>query len=95
METIMEIKENMAKILEMPPKEIEIKAYYHFLKQELQQVELEIYKIYQHHGIHSIEDLDQSFKDGKIKEADGWEDYFKLDGLLQKQKKISELLKAF
>jgi hypothetical protein len=65
------------------------------LKKELQQVELEIYKIYQQHGIHSIEELDQNFKDGKIKESDGWEDYFKLDALEHKQKQLSLLLKSF
>jgi hypothetical protein len=72
--------------------EIEHRAYNNLVKAELGQVESEIFKILNKHGIKNAVELDTWFKEGRISEADGWEDFFVLDGLEYKRKLLKEIL---
>ena len=72
--------------------EIEHRAYNGLVKAELGQVEVEIFKILNKHGIKNAVELDMWFKEGRIPEADGWEDFFALDGLEHKRKLLKEIL---
>ena len=95
MDSLAEIKHNLGKLMELPPKELELKAYYHLLLQELQHIEIEIIKITQKHGVKTVAEFDAWLEAGKIHEAEGWEDFFTLDALEFKRTQIKTMLKNF
>ena len=55
-------------------------------------MEADAFKILNKHGINNTTELDTWFKEGRISEADGWEDFFTLDGLEHKRKLLNEIL---
>ena len=64
-----------------------------FLREELKNVEISLFKILQKHGVKNAAELDLFFQKGKKDEAEGWEDFFELDGLEYKRNQIQEILK--
>ncbi len=86
------LKKKFNEVFNAPITEIEHRAYNSLVKAELGQVEIEIFKILNKHGIKDAVELDKWFKEGRISEANGWEDFFTLDGLEHKRKLIKEIL---
>jgi hypothetical protein len=95
MDSLTEIKQNLGKLMELPLKELEMKAYYNLLVQELQHIEIEIIKITQKHGVKTVAEFDNWLESGKIAEAEGWENFFTLDALDFKRAQIKEMLMNF
>lgn len=85
------LKKKFNEVFKAPLQEIEHRAYNSLVKGELGQVEIEIFKILNKHGIKNAVELDTWFKEGRIAEADGWEDFFTLDGLEHKRKLLKEI----
>jgi hypothetical protein len=86
------LKRKLNEVFNAPLPEIEHRAYDNLARAELVQVEVEIFKILNKHGIKSAVELDSWFKEGRITEADGWEDFFTLDGLEHKRKLLKEII---
>jgi hypothetical protein len=86
------LRKKFNEVFNAPLPEIEHRAYNSLVRGELGQVEIEIFKILNKHGIKSAIELDTWFKEGRISEADGWEDFFALDGLEHKRKLLKEIL---
>lgn len=59
MDAFSEIKHTLGKVLSIPIKELELKAYHTIIQQELQKVEIEIFKITQKHGIKTAKEMDE------------------------------------
>jgi hypothetical protein len=55
-------------------------------------VKIKVFKILNTHGVKNLEHFDAWFQEGKLEEAEGWEDFFELDGLIYKQKLLKEIL---
>jgi hypothetical protein len=72
-------------------------VYKQLVKDELREVEADIFKIFNKHNVKDAVELDAWFQEGRITEAEGWEDFFSLDGLehnrkvLQDKKKTADL----
>ncbi|MCK4423243.1 MAG: hypothetical protein KAV18_04150 [Candidatus Omnitrophica bacterium] len=76
------LKEKCAPVLSMLDLDVdtlEREAVRVYLHQQLRQREVELFKIAQKYGIKSADNLEDLFKNDKIDEKDGREDYFKLD----------------
>ncbi len=86
------LKKKFNEVFNAPLPEIEHRAYCNLVRAELGQVEVDIFKILNKHGIKDAVALDSWFREGRISEADGWEDFFTLDGLEHKRKLIKEIL---
>ncbi|MBI1883307.1 MAG: hypothetical protein HYS08_03770 [Chlamydiae bacterium] len=63
-----------------------------YLEQQLRHVESEIFRIASRHEVKDVFQLDQFIQSGKIREEEGWEDFFELDELETRRKQISSLL---
>jgi hypothetical protein len=86
------LKQKLNEALNVPLAVIELRAYTILVLAELGQVEADAFKILNKHGINNTTELDTWFKEGRISEADGWEDFFTLDGLEHKRKLLNEIL---
>jgi len=88
----MQTIEEIAKTLNIDPIELEKKSLKFFLEKELRNIEVEIYKIGNKHGIKSVLELDEKLKRGEIKEEDMLEDFMELEFLETRKEKILEAL---
>lgn len=87
----MTIKE-VAQRLHLAPKKVEQESLRIYLDQKLRHIEAEIFRIASRHHVRDVFELDRLIRSGKIKEEEGWEDFFELDSLEAQRKQIQALL---
>jgi hypothetical protein len=86
------LKQKLNDAFNIPLPELEHRAYTSLVREELGRVEVDAFKILNKHGIKDAVELDTWFKEGWISEAEGWEDFFTIDGLEHKRKLLNEIL---
>ncbi|HME56548.1 MAG TPA: hypothetical protein VKM55_30390 [Candidatus Lokiarchaeia archaeon] len=86
------LKKKFSEAFNAPMPELEHRAYFNLVEDEMRQVEADIFKILNKHGIKDAMELDAWFQEGRIAETEGWEDFFTLDGLEHKRKMLQEIL---
>ncbi len=89
----MQTIEEVAKTLNLDPVKLERESLEFFLQKELRNVEVEIYKIGNKHGVRSILELDEKLKRGEIREEEMLDDFMELEFLEAKKEKILKVLK--
>jgi len=88
----MQTIEEVAKTLDLDPVKLERESLKFFLQKELRNVEVEIYRIGNKHGVKSILELDEKLKRGEIKEEEMLDDFIELEFLETRKEKISKVL---
>jgi hypothetical protein len=88
-----DLKERIREIMALSSTQVEERAYRALVQEELRQTEIQMLKILNKHGIRDSQMLEQFFREGTLPESEGWEDYFELDGLEFKLRKLHLLLK--
>jgi len=88
----MQIIEKVAKTLDLNPAELEKESLKFFLEKELKNVEVEIYKLANKHGVKSVLELDKKLKRGEVKEEQILDDFMELEFFEIKKKKLLEAL---
>ena len=83
---------NLAKIFNIPKSRLEKKASEVLLLSELRRIETEIFLISQKYGIKSVTQMDKFIATGKLSEEKVGEDFFRLDYLVERKRKIEKLL---
>ena len=73
--------ENIALRLQLPPEELERQSLRLFLQHRLRLVETQILGLARRYGVETITALDSLVQQGKLREADAFEDYFEFDHL--------------
>jgi len=86
------LRKKFSDVFNLPIPELEYRAYKQLVKDELRQVEVEIFKILNKHGVKDAIELDAWFQEDRISEADGWEDFFTLGNLEHKRKLLHEIM---
>jgi hypothetical protein len=94
MTTEQDLKDQMCQIFNLTSKQLEIQAYRHFLEEEQKNIECEIIKIGNKHGINDLDEMLEWFEQEKLEESEAWEDFFELDRLEHKRKMIQTLLNS-
>ena len=84
--------EEVAKTLDFDPVNLERESLKFFLQKELRNVEVEIYRIGNKHGVRSILELDERLKRGEIKEEEMLDDFIELEFLETRKEKILKVL---
>ena len=84
--------EEVAKTLDFDPVNLERESLKFFLQKELRNVEVEIYKIGNKHGVRSVLELDEKLKRGEIGEEEMLDDFMELEFLETRKEKISKVL---
>jgi len=88
----MQIIEKVAKTLDLNPAELEKESLKFFLEKELKNVEVEIYKLANKHGVKSVLELDKKLKRGEVKEEQILDDFMELEFFEIKKKKLLEAI---
>ncbi|MFH1491498.1 MAG: hypothetical protein ABII06_21525 [Pseudomonadota bacterium] len=65
-----------------------------FLEQQLRKTNADIFEICGRHGVKNVNEMEQRYKDGSLKESDSWPDFQKLDHLEYKRDQLTGLLEA-
>lgn len=65
-----------------------------FLEQQLRKTNADIFEICGRYGVKNVNEMEQLYKDGSLKESDSWKDLQKLDHLEYKRDQLSDLLEA-
>jgi len=84
--------EEVAKTLDFDPVNLERESLKFFLQKELRNVEVEIYKIGNKHGVRSVLELDEKLKRGEIREEEMLDDFMELEFLETRKEKILKVL---
>ena len=84
--------EEVAKTLDFDPVNLERESLKFFLQKELRNVEVEIYKIGNKHGVRSVLELDEKLKRGEIREEEMLDDFMELEFLETRKEKILTVL---
>lgn len=85
------IQQKLIKIFDSSASEIQRKAYLMMIDDKIAEIDVQMFKILNKHGIKDIFEFDEYFKAGKIAESEGWEDFFDLDGLMTEKKELIEI----
>jgi len=88
----MQIIKKIAKTLDINPAELEKESLKFFLEKELKNVEVEIYRLANRHGVKSVLELDEKLKRGEIKEEEILDDFEELEFFEIKKEKLLEAL---
>lgn len=88
----MQTIEEVAKTLDIDPVKLEKESLEFFLQKELRNLEVEIYRIGNKHGIKSVLELDEKLKKGEIKEEEMLDDFIELEFLETRKEKILKVL---
>jgi len=80
--------------LHIPTNELLILCLCNFIERQLSLIKTEIFEIYGHYNISSVEEMDTRYHDGTLEEADSWRDLQRLDHLEYKRDELLILLKS-
>ena len=84
--------EEVAKTLDFDPVNLKRESLKFFLQKELRNVEVEIYRIGNKHGVRSILELDEKLKRGEIREEEMLDDFMEFEFLETRKEKILKVL---
>lgn len=84
----------IARKLGIDPKELEKESLQVFLDARRRQVEAQLFALATKHGVRTVQEFDAAIQQGKIREAEGFEDFFALDHLEAEREKILEALNS-
>ena len=84
----------IARKLGIEPKDLERESLQAYLEARRRQVEAQLFVLATKHGVRTVQEFDAAIQEGKIREAEGFEDFFSLDHLEAERDKILEALNS-
>jgi hypothetical protein len=84
----------IARKLGVEPKDLEKESLQAYLEARRRQVEAQLFLLATKHGVRTVQELDAAIQQGKIREAEGFEDFFAFDHLEAERDKILEALNS-
>jgi hypothetical protein len=85
--------ENIAPKLQLSPQELEQASLRLFLNHKLRLVESQLLGLARKYGVHTVVELDELVRSGRIHEAEAFEDYFEFDHLEAERSVLLDSLK--
>ena len=83
----------ISEILGLNETELINKSLHEFLEYEIASCDAEIIKLKTKYNVKSAKDMEAQYRRGELDEENSWEDFFKLDHLETKRRKLSDPLK--
>ena len=84
----------IARKLGIEPRDLERESLQAYLEARRRQVEAQLFLLAAKHGVRTVQEFDAAIQQGKIREAEGFEDFFALDHLEAERDKILEALNS-
>lgn len=88
------LTEEIARKLEMDARFLERESLRTYLETRKRQVEADLFRLAQRYGVKTVQAFDELILQGKLHEAEGFEDFFAFDHLESEQVRLREALKA-
>jgi hypothetical protein len=84
----------IARKLDMKPGDLERESLRAYLEARRRQVEAQLFLLATKHGVRTVQEFDAAIQEGKIREGEGFEDFFAFDQLEAERDKILEALNS-
>jgi len=84
----------IARKLDMKPGDLERESLRAYLEARRRQVEAQLFLLATKHGVRTVQQFDAAIQEGKIREGEGFEDFFAFDQLEAERDKILEALNS-
>lgn len=88
------LTQTIAQKLDMAPEAHEKASLRTYLEARRRETEAQLFLLAKKHGVQSVQDFDAAVRAGRIREADGFEDFFAFDRLEVEREKILEALQS-
>lgn len=88
------LTDQIARKLNMKPQDIEKESLRVYLEARRREVEAQLFLLAKRHGVRTIHKFDAMVREGKVRELDGFEDFFTLDHLEAERDKVLEALNS-
>jgi hypothetical protein len=88
------LTETIAKKLAIPPEDLEKASLRSYLEARRREIEAQLFLLAKKHGVQTVQDFDAAVQAGRIREADGFEDFFAFDHLETEREKILDAIQS-
>jgi len=88
------LTEVLARKLGIEPADLERESLRAYLEARRRQAEAQLFLLTTKHGVRTLREFDAAIQQGKIREAEGFEDFFSFDHLKAERGKILEALNS-
>ena len=88
------VEEKARSLLNLSTEELHRRGIEALLEQELRPMEAELFRLLMRYGIQDVFEMEALYQEGKLEEAQSWEDFFRIDHLTAQIKEIRELLET-
>ncbi len=86
------LTQDIAQKLDMSPEALERASLRAYLEARRREIEAQLFLLVKKHGVQTVEEFDVAVEAGRIREADGFEDFFVFDRLEVERNKVLEAL---
>ena len=80
--------------LDIPPEALEKASLRAYLEARLRETEAQLFLLAKKHGVQTVQEFDAAVQAGRIRESNGFEDFFAFDHLETAREKIVEALQS-
>jgi len=84
----------IARKLDMEPQALEKESLRVYLEARRRHVEAQLFLLVRKYGVQTVHQFDAAIQEGRIRESDGFEDFFAFDHLEAERDKILEALNS-
>ena len=88
------LTQDIAQTLDMPPAALEKASLRAYLEARRREVEAQLFFLAKKHGVQTVQEFDAAVQAGRIRETDGFEDFFHFDRLEAERDKVLEALQS-
>ena len=88
------LTQSIAQELNIPPEAFEKVSLRAYLEARLRETEAQLFLLAKKHGVHTVQEFDVAVQAGRIRESNGFEDFFAFDHLEADREKIVEALQS-
>jgi hypothetical protein len=88
------LTQDIAQKLDMPPDLLEKVSLRAYLETRRREVEAQLFLLAKKHGVATVQEFDLAVQAGRIREAEGFEDFFVFDRLVSELDKILQAIQT-
>ena len=86
------LTQDIAQKLNVPPEALERASLRAYLEARRREIEAQLFLLVKKHGVQTVQEFDAAVQAGRIRETDGFEDFFVFDRLEAERDKVLEAL---
>ena len=88
------LTQEIARKLDISPETLEKASLQVYLEARRREIEAQLFLLVKKHGVQTVQEFDAAIQAGRIREHEGFEDFFTFDRLEAEREKVLEALKS-